>query len=201
MEAGILYASQARDLYGKGQYNESLERYNQSVRADPHLLQGWMGRGDVLYAMGRYNESAGSYIQVTVIRPSDADAWRGAGNAYREAGEYQASVHAYTRALTVYPGKAGVQENLTAARAALEAAPNKTGNVTPPVLSGSPDRSTVLPVTNATMVSTTIPSVTDANGNPAPASPVPTRTAPIPATLVALTTGFAFIVTQTRRKR
>ncbi|MCU0632905.1 MAG: tetratricopeptide repeat protein [Methanolinea sp.] len=113
-------AAKARDLYVKGQLEESLQSYNDSLALEPYNALTLMGKGEVLFTMQRYPEAVQVYEEIVAINPTHDGAFNCLGNTYLVMREYEAAADAYERSLSLRPGNPLAEQNLQVARNLVE---------------------------------------------------------------------------------
>ncbi len=97
---------EARSLFQKGMYNESLAAYNRTVAADPASFAAWMGKGSTETALGMFGQALSSFERAAKIKPDDPDPWVSRGEVLLAAGDPAAATAAFDRALVIHPGLA-----------------------------------------------------------------------------------------------
>ena len=97
---------EARSLFQKGMYNESLAAYNRTVAADPASFAAWMGKGSTETALGMFGQALSSFERAAKIKPGDPDPWVSRGEVLLAAGDPAAATAAFDRALVIHPGLA-----------------------------------------------------------------------------------------------
>ena len=94
---------EGQEHFFAGEYNESIEIYNQAIKLDPNSSLAWIGRGDALLSVGRYNESLENYDQAIELDPKSSIAWINRGNALLSVGRYHESLESYDQAIKLDP--------------------------------------------------------------------------------------------------
>ncbi len=102
-EASLL---EARSLFQKGMYNESLAAYNRTVAADPASFTAWIGKGTTETVLGMYESALASFARAAKIKPDDPDPWVNRGEVLLAAGDPAGATAAFDRALVIHPGLA-----------------------------------------------------------------------------------------------
>lgn len=97
---------EARSLFQKGMYNESLAAYNRTVAADPASFGAWMGKGSTETALGMFESALSSFDRASKIKPGDPDPWVRRGEVLLAAGDPAGATAAFDRALVIHPGLA-----------------------------------------------------------------------------------------------
>jgi len=97
---------EARSLFQKGMYNESLAAYNRTVAADPASFAAWMGKGSTETVLGMFGSALSSFDHAAKIKPGDPDPWVSRGEVLLAAGDPAAAAAAFDRALVIHPGLA-----------------------------------------------------------------------------------------------
>jgi len=97
---------EARILFQKGLYNESLAAYNRTVAADPASFSAWMGKGSTETVLGMFESALSSFDRAAKIKPGDPDPWVSRGEVLLAAGDPAAAAAAFDRALVIHPGLA-----------------------------------------------------------------------------------------------
>jgi hypothetical protein len=128
-EDAALLVSRARTYLQQGDYDASLEAFDDALSADHYLMAAWMGKGEVETRIGAYDNAVAAYGQATRIDPGDADPWVGKGNAYLAAGDYDQAIASFDHALVIHPGLADALESRASAeylKATVLAVPDET---------------------------------------------------------------------------
>ena len=114
-EDAALLVSRARTYLQQGDYDASLEAFDDALSADHYLMAAWMGKGEVETRLGAYDNAVAAYGQAARIDPGDADPWVGKGNAYLAAGDYEQAIASFDKALLIHPGLADALESRASA--------------------------------------------------------------------------------------
>lgn len=62
--------SKGLDLYMKGNYNDALAAFNQSIALDPSFTRAWNNKGLTLIKMERYAEAAECFTRTLELDPA-----------------------------------------------------------------------------------------------------------------------------------
>lgn len=87
----------------KGEYEEAIKHYDQTIRINPQLAAAYGNRGNAKLALGRHDEAIADYAEVTRINPQDARAYFNLGWAKRALGRHDDALADYDEALRINP--------------------------------------------------------------------------------------------------
>ncbi|NEO30990.1 MAG: tetratricopeptide repeat protein [Symploca sp. SIO3C6] len=106
----FLKATNATDLYNRGEtllelrrYEDALEAYNQAVEIRPEYAQAWKGIGNTLFGLQRYEDALEAYDQAIELLPDYLEAWKDRGKALEQLQRYQQSLDAFDSAIRIAP--------------------------------------------------------------------------------------------------
>lgn len=106
-------------LYGKGLYEESLERYGAAAGKRPKDPRPLYNAGAALYRLDRHDDASQAWGAVAGREDLSADARASAlynlGGARYRAGDYKGAAQAYRAALSLSPSDAQARRNLVVA--------------------------------------------------------------------------------------
>ncbi len=109
----------------QGDLGGAIEDYGKALENSPAFTEAWYNRGFARAAQGDLDGAIEDYGRALALDPREPDAWTNRGNARRARGDLAGAIADYEKALDVAPRgwrlRAGVERNLTAARAALAA--------------------------------------------------------------------------------
>lgn len=101
----------------------ALEAYGQATVLNPSLDMAWHRQGLILKEQGSLNESLSSFGQAAETNPENADAYNQMGLVLMDLGRATEAESSFESALAIEPTSREFQENLDAAREALEPGP------------------------------------------------------------------------------
>src|SRR5437870_2303109 len=90
-------------LARKGQSDEAMVHYQQSIRLEPNYADAYYNRGNVLFAKGRIDEAIADWEKTLQIQPNDADAHTCLGNALLRRGSVKEAIAHYEKAIALAP--------------------------------------------------------------------------------------------------
>lgn len=77
---GLMYLSQY------GQYNESLQYFDQAIARDQNFTEAWFAKGVAFHNLKSYDEAIKCYDRALALNPSDAGVWHMKGITYEDWG-------------------------------------------------------------------------------------------------------------------
>jgi hypothetical protein len=195
-EDAPLLVNRARTYLQQGDYDASLEAFDDALSADHYLMAAWMGKGEVETRLGAYDNAVAAYSQAARIDPGDADPWVGKGNAYLAAGDYDQAMASFDHALVIHPGLADALESRASAeylKATVLAAPVEIPGDGSAGSAGEDLYQTDVPMTPA------VSDLAEGNGEPGDVLSVSVPGS-APSMLPMLVAGMAFAVIMYRKR-
>jgi Ca-activated chloride channel family protein len=122
------------ESYQRGDYTKAIEEYSQALKNAPADRSLLFGLGSSLYRLGRHQESADTFRKLADTAPTGRDFFESKyneANALLSLGRFSDAIDAYWRALDVKPEDPAASQNLSIARALLEAQQHATPTPTP----------------------------------------------------------------------
>jgi len=90
------------DHYGKGEYEEALDAFDEAIDDDDDEPDGYVGKGLVLSAMERYEEAVSAFDAAVKIKP-DTNTYNLKGINLAALGRFEEAVAAYDKAIELEP--------------------------------------------------------------------------------------------------
>ncbi|MFX1256355.1 MAG: tetratricopeptide repeat protein [Promethearchaeota archaeon] len=94
---------QANSLGNSGQYQESIEIYNNILIIEPTFANAWIGKGMALDELGRFEEAITCFQESLKINMNNAHAWANMGRSFANIGNIRRSFDCYERAIKLDP--------------------------------------------------------------------------------------------------
>jgi len=88
--------------YGKGEYEDALDSFNEAIDDHDDEPGGYVGKGLVLSAMERYEEAVSAFDTAVKIKP-DANTYNLKGINPAALGRFDEAVAAYDKAIEIEP--------------------------------------------------------------------------------------------------
>src|SRR5438034_10051844 len=99
-------------LARKGQSDEAMVHYQQSIRLEPNYADAYYNRGNVLLAKGKIDDAIADWEKTLQLQPNDADAHTCLGNALLRKGSLNEAIAHYEMALALAPEDPRSRNNL-----------------------------------------------------------------------------------------
>ena len=93
-------------FYNEGEYDKSIESFNEAIRADPQYVEGYYGRGLVYYILDQDEKAVEEYDEAIQLDPGYSRAYRGRGNAYYSLSQYHSALEDHSEAIRLDPENA-----------------------------------------------------------------------------------------------
>ncbi len=96
-----------------GEYQDSLNDYNEALEIDPVLPQAWNGKGNLYFLAERFDEALTAYERSLELNlPERQVAYYNLGLAYERLGDRAMAESSYSTALEIAPDWAPAREKL-----------------------------------------------------------------------------------------
>ncbi len=102
-DAGIRLIEEGNRLEDAGNFEAALAKYQESIRASPRWLRGYLNIGNALQRLGRAVEAVSALETALRIDPAYAQGRFNLGNVHMEAGNLAAAEHELREALRLDP--------------------------------------------------------------------------------------------------
>ena len=99
-------------LAGKGQSDEAMVHYNQSIKLEPNYADAYYNRGNVLFANNRIDEAIADWERTLQLQPNDFNAHTCLGNAFLRQGLVKDAIAHYETALAIAPDDPHSRNNI-----------------------------------------------------------------------------------------
>jgi tetratricopeptide (TPR) repeat protein len=87
-----------KSLSQYGQYNESLDFFDQSLAFDNNFTEAWFAKGVAFHNLKRYDEANKCYDRALLLNPADPGVWYMKGITYQDWGRLTDAVECYRNA-------------------------------------------------------------------------------------------------------
>jgi len=88
----------------QGQYEQSIEQYEQAIALEPDLSYAYVNLANAYWHLAKYEESIAMSKKALQIDPSDARTYSNLGNAYYSSGKHKEAEDSYKKAKELYKG-------------------------------------------------------------------------------------------------
>lgn len=99
-------------LARKGQPDEAMVHYEETIRLEPNYADAYYNRGNLLLAKGDVDDAITDWEKTLLLRPNDADAHTCLGNALLRKGSVSEAITHYQTALALAPEDPHSRNNL-----------------------------------------------------------------------------------------
>ena len=99
-------------LARKGESDEAMVHYQESIRLEPNYADAYYNRGNLLLAKGNIDDAIADWEKTLQLQPNDADAHTCLGNALLRKGSLNEAIAHYQTALALAPDDPHSRNNL-----------------------------------------------------------------------------------------
>ena len=99
-------------LSNRGQIEEAIEHYQQTLRIEPNYIKAHYNLANTLRKQGRAEEAIEHYLQALQINPDFVDARVNLGNALYYQGRIDEAAAHFSKALLIKPDDSRIKNNL-----------------------------------------------------------------------------------------
>ena len=99
-------------LARKGESDEAMVHYQESIRLEPNYADAYYNRGNLLLAKGNIDDAIADWEKTLQLQPNDADAHTCLGNALLRKGSLNEAIAHYQTASTLAPDDPHSRNNL-----------------------------------------------------------------------------------------
>ena len=99
----LTYYSRGTKKYNRGQYEEAIADYNQSILLNPKDPLTYYARGAAKYKLSQYEEAIADYNQSILLNPKDPLIYRARGLAKCKLNRYKEAIADYEEAIRLNP--------------------------------------------------------------------------------------------------
>ncbi len=100
--------AQAKDLEGKGNYDEAITVLQQASQVDPNQDLIWFNLGDAQRGAKKYPDAVESYQKAIAIKPTAGAYHNNLADAYAKSGQTEKAVQEYSAAAAAEPANAAI---------------------------------------------------------------------------------------------
>jgi tetratricopeptide (TPR) repeat protein len=86
-------------LLNDGKAQESIDRFNETIRVKPDYAEAYKNRGNAYYVLGQYRRAIKDYNETIRMKPDYLEAYINRGNAYLMLEQYQSALEDYNKAI------------------------------------------------------------------------------------------------------
>ncbi|HMK69870.1 MAG TPA: tetratricopeptide repeat protein [Xanthobacteraceae bacterium] len=102
----IAFNNRGNGHRAKGDNENALADYNQSIRLDPNYSYPHNGRGNVYHDKKDYDHALADYDKAIRLDPKYASPYNGRGNVYQDKKDYDRAIPEYDQAIRLDPNYA-----------------------------------------------------------------------------------------------
>jgi Flp pilus assembly protein TadD len=99
------------DAYIKGDYENALWYFNQSLAANPKYTRAWVDKGNVLLRLNRTEESIQAYDNALELENNLANVWNSRGEALMKIGNFTGALESFNKSLEIAPEYSAAKNN------------------------------------------------------------------------------------------
>ena len=93
----------AMGLYDNGQFADSIEEFNETIRLDPSLVLAYSGRAFCYVGQGDYKHAIEDFNEAIRLNPEYKEAYYNRGCCYSELKEYKRAIEDFNEAIRLAP--------------------------------------------------------------------------------------------------
>ncbi|NLX11869.1 MAG: tetratricopeptide repeat protein [Chloroflexi bacterium] len=111
LHAYVLYFFRGNCYAFQEAYDQAVADYDEALRLNPDLAEGYVNRGLTHVRLGRYEQAIADYDRALAIDPAYINAYHSRAEAAYDLGRLGAAIDDYTRILELDPGDVAAYQN------------------------------------------------------------------------------------------
>ncbi len=111
-EESMGYFSKAEEYFSQGKYEQAIEEYKKTIKADPEFSTAYLYLGDAYYKLNKYDDAIQQYDEAIKKDPKNKRPYHYLGDAYLAKNNVEKAVENYQKALKIDPDYTIVQAKL-----------------------------------------------------------------------------------------
>jgi len=99
----IVFGNRGLGYYNKGQYDQAIQDFDQSLKIDPNYEKSYMNRGNSYLNKQQYDRALRDYDQYVRLKPNDPDGYSNRAITYARKEQYDLALQEYGHVIRLKP--------------------------------------------------------------------------------------------------